>query len=90
MLLSGNVESDSRSSWKVSNNDIIGKLANFSSVGQCYSHVTSKLNRSQQLEESKLQYNRKLSSLFLCRPVLLSGNVESEKVAAAGTVQATI
>jgi len=66
-----------------SNNDIIGSLALYSSVGQCYSQVTCNVNRSQQVEVFKQRYNRKLSALFLCRPVLLSGNVQSEQFAAA-------
>jgi hypothetical protein len=78
------------SSWKVSNNDIIGSLALYSFAGQCYSQVTSNLNRSQQLEGFKQRYNRKLSTVFLSWPVLLSGNVQSEQVAAAGRVQATL
>ena len=36
-----------------------------------------------EFEVFKQRYNRKLSSLFLCRPVLLSGNLQSEQVAAA-------
>jgi len=68
---------------KGSNNDIIGSLALYSSVDPCYSQVTSNLNRSHQIEGFKKRYNRKLIVLFLCRPVLLSGNVQSEQVAAA-------
>jgi hypothetical protein len=65
-------------------------LALNSYVGQSYFQVTSNLNRSQQLEDFKHRYIRKLSNLFLCRPVLLSGNVQSEHVAAAASVQTTI
>jgi len=89
VLLSGNVQT-CRSSWKGSNKDIIGNFALHSSVGQCYSQVTSNLHRSQQLEGLKQGYNRKLSTLFLCWPVLLSDNVKSEQVAAAGRDQTTI
>jgi len=60
-----------------------GKLSIFSSVGQCYSQLTPNVNRSQQLEGFKQRYNRELSALFLCRPVLHSGNVQSEQVATA-------
>jgi len=78
-----------RNSWKFSNNDIIGILALYSSVGQCYPQETSNLNRSQQLEGFKQRYNLKLSALFLCRPVLNRGNFQSETVAAAWRVQTT-
>jgi len=43
-----------------------------------------------EFEVFKQRYNRKLSSLFLCRPVLLSGNLQSEQVAAAWMVQETV
>jgi len=35
-------------------------------------------------------YYRKINNLSLCRPVLLSGNVQSEHVAAGETFQTTI
>jgi len=38
----------------------------------------------------KQRHNRKLSNSFLCRPVLLSGNVQSEQVVAAGIAHTTL
>jgi len=91
VLLSANVQSKQvAAAGSVQKNVIIAKLTHYSSVGQCYSQVMSNLNRSQQLEGFKQRYNRKANALFLCRPVLLSGNVQSEQVAAAGRLQTTI
>jgi len=39
---------------------------------------------------SKQQYDGNINTLSLCRPVLLSGNVETEFVAAGERVQTTI
>jgi len=38
----------------------------------------------------KQRYYRKLNTLRLCRPVLLSGNVQSEHVAHGESIQTTI
>jgi len=45
---------------------------------------------SQQGKEFKQRYNRNINTLSLCRPVFLSGNVQSEQVAAGERVQTTI
>jgi len=45
---------------------------------------------SQQGKGSKKRYYRNLNILSLCRPVLLSGNVQSEHVATGEIVQTTI
>jgi len=45
---------------------------------------------SQKLKELKQRYYRKFNTLSLYRPVLLSGNVQSEQVAAGESVQTTI
>jgi len=76
--------------WKVSINDFIGTLTASASVGQCYFQVTYNLNMSQQWKEFKQRYYRKLNNLCLCRPVLLSGNVQSEHVAEVASVRTTI
>ena len=72
---------------KVSNNDIIGTLTALRSLGQCYFHVTYNMNMSQQWKEFKQRYYRNLNNLCLCRPVILSSNVQSEHVAAVEFVQ---
>jgi len=91
VLLSGNAPSQHvAAAGRAQKKDIIGNFALYSYVGQCYSLVTSNLNRPQQLEVFKQRYNRKLSTLFLCRPVLLSGNFQSEQVATPGRFQTTI
>jgi len=71
-------------------NDIIGTLTLKASVGQSYSHVTSNLNMSQKGKVLKKRYYRNISTLSPCRPVLLSGNVQSEHVAAGTVFKQTI
>jgi len=46
----------------------------------------SKLNMSQQGNGLKQLYYRNLNTLNLCRPLLLSGNVQTEHVALGGKV----
>jgi len=50
----------------------------------------SNLNMLQEGKEYKQRHYRNTNILRLCRPVLLSGNVQSEHVAAVVSVQATI
>jgi len=45
---------------------------------------------SQPVKEFKQRYYRNVNALSLCRPVLVSGNVQSEHVAASESVQTTI
>jgi len=45
---------------------------------------------SQQSKGVKQRYYRNLNNLRVCRPVLLSGNLQSEHVAAGEIVQTTI
>jgi len=45
---------------------------------------------SQQGKDYKQRYYRNINTLSLCRPVLLSGYVKSEHVAAGEIVQTTI
>ena len=83
MLLSGNVQSEHVAAGESDqSNDNKGILTLQDSVCQCYFQVTSNLNMSQQGKGFKQRYYRKLKTLNLCRPVLLSGNVQSEHVAA--------
>ena len=63
-------------------NDIIGTLTFSGSVGQCYIQVTSYLNMSQLGKFSNNDSIVNLKILKFCRPVLLSGKVQSEHVAA--------
>jgi len=51
-------------------------------------YVQSEL--SQQWKWLKQRYYRNINNLSLCRPQLLSGNFQSEKVAAGEIVQTTI
>jgi len=71
-----------------SNNDNIGTLISLASVGQCYFQVTSNLNMSQQGKGFKQQYYFNINTLRLCRPELLSDNVQTEHFAAGEMVQA--
>jgi len=48
------------------------------------------LNMSQQWKGYKQRYYRNLNNLNLCMPVLLSGNIQSEHVAAVESVQTKI
>ena len=48
--------------------------------------VTSNLNKSQEGKEFKQRYYRNLKILSFCRPVLLSGIVQTEDVAAGEIV----
>ena len=73
-----------------SNNDIIGTLTISSYVGQCYFQVTSNLNKSEQEKFFKQRYYRNINTLILCRPVLLSGNDQSEHVTAVERFQRTM
>jgi len=52
------------------------------SVGEGCFQVTSNLNMSQKWKSFKQRYYRNTNILSLCRTVLLSGNVQSEHVAA--------
>jgi len=45
------------------------------------------MNMSQQGKGFKQRYYRNLNALRLCRPLLLSGNVQSEHFAAGDSVQ---
>jgi len=45
---------------------------------------------SQQGKNFKQRYYRNINTLSLCRPVLLSGNVQSEQVAVEESVHRTI
>jgi len=65
-----------------SNNDLIGTFTLIAFVGQCYFQVTFNLNMLQQGKISKQRYYRNINTLSLCRPVLLSGNAQSEHAAA--------
>jgi len=47
----------------------------------------SSLNMSQQGKWFKQRYYRNINSSSICRPVLLSGNLQSEKVAAGEAFQ---
>ena len=75
---------------KCSINHVIGTLTLQVSVGKCYIQVTSNLNMSQLGKCFKQQYYRKINTLSLCSPVLLSGNVQSEHVAEVKNIQKTI
>jgi len=75
---------------KCSNNITIGNLTHSVSVGQCYFQVKSNLNMSQQGKFFKQRYYRNINTLNLCKPVLLSGNVKSEYLAAEERVQTTL
>jgi len=66
------------------------KLAGILSVGQFHLQVTSNLNMSQQVKGLKQRYYRNINTFSLCRPVLLSGNLQSEHVETARSVQTTI
>jgi len=44
----------------------------------------------QQVNMIKQRYYRNINNLRICRPVLLSGNVQSEHVAAGEKVETTI
>jgi len=79
-----------RSRGNGSNKDIIGKLTLEDSVGQSYFQVTPNVIMSLQGKGFKQRYNRNINNLSLCSPVLLSGNVQSEHVAAVESVQRTI
>jgi len=70
--------------------EIIGTLKLKTSVGQCYLQVTFNLNMSQQGKKFKQRYYRNINKLNFCRPVLLSGNVQSEHVGGGNSVQTTI
>jgi len=48
------------------------------------------MNMSHQRKCFKQRYYRNMNNLSLCRPVLFSGNFQSEHVAAVETVQTTI
>jgi len=48
------------------------------------------MNMSQQGKEFKQRYYRNLNTLRLCRPVLLSGNLQTDHVAAGEMVQTTV
>jgi len=69
---------------------IIGTLNFHASVGQCYLQVTFNLNMSQQGKKFIQRYYRNINKLKLCRPLLLSGNVQSEHVAGGNGVQKII
>ena len=90
MLLSGNVQSEHVAVERVQTNDIIGTLTLKASVGHSYFHVTSNLNMSRKRKVLKKRYYCNINNLSPCRPVLLSGNVQSEHVAAEEAVQTTI
>jgi len=60
------------------------------SVGQSYFQVTSNLHMSQHWKVFKQRYYRNLNALSRCRPVLLSGNIQSQQVTAGETFQTTI
>jgi len=59
-------------------------------VGQYYLQVTSNLNMSKQGKVFKQRYYRNRNNLRLCRHKLLSGNFQSEHVAAGESFQTTI
>jgi len=65
-------------------------INNYVSLGQCYFQLTSNLNVSQQGKWTKQRYYRNINFLSFCGPVLLSGNLQSERMAAGETVQITI
>jgi len=69
---------------------IIGIFTLYSSVGQCHFQLTSNLNLSQQWKIFKKLYYRNVNNLSLCRPVILSGNAQSEHVEAGEMVQTKI
>jgi len=48
------------------------------------------LKISQKWKVLKQRYYRKINTLSICGPVLLSGNIQSEHVAAGECVQTTI
>ena len=62
----------------------------FRPCSQCYFQVTSNLNMSQKGEVFKQRFHRILNIIRLCRPELLSGNLQSEHVARGESVQTTI
>jgi len=74
----------------VSYNDIIGTLTLQASVGQCYFQVTSILNMSQWGKVSVKRYYWNINTLSLCRPMLLTGNFQSDHVAAEEVFQTLI
>jgi len=57
---------------------------------QGYNQVTSNLNMSQERKGFKQRHYRNNNDLGLCRTVLLSGNFQSEHVAAEEIVEETI
>jgi len=65
-------------------------IKNLASVGPCYFQVTSNLNMSQHGEEFKQLYYRNNKNLRLCRPELLSGNLQSEHIATGVRIQTMI
>ena len=90
MLLSSNVQSEHVATEESVQTSILLKQTFYAFVGQCYFHVTSNLNMSQQGKVFKERYYWNLKTLSRCRPVLISGNVEPEHVAAGEMFQTTI
>jgi len=90
VLLSRNVQSEHVAAGEVFKQRYYGNINNLSFVGQWYFQVIPNLNMSQQWKVSKQRYYRTLNTLGLCRPLLLSGYVQSEHVAAVESIQATI
>jgi len=74
----------------VSYNDIIDPLTLQAALGQCYFQVTSNLNMSQRVKVSMKRCYWNINILSLCRLMLLSGNVQSEHVAAEEEFQTSI
>jgi len=64
----------------------MGTLTLQDPVGQCHFQVKSNLNMSKQGKSFEQRYYRNLNILSLCRLLLISGNFQSEHVAAAEIV----
>ena len=90
VLLSRNGQFEHVQQWKWLKQLYYRKLNTLGSEGQCYFQVISNLNMSQQCKFFKQIYYRNINNFSLCRPVLLSGNVQSEHVATEERVQTTI
>jgi len=75
---------------KVSQQRYYLNIKNLRLSRQGYLQGTSNLNMSQERKVFKQRYYRKNNNLGLCRTVLLSGNFESERVAAEEKFQKTI